>query len=51
MGVLQDEALNIAFEVGFGQVLETQECIHGCDCIRHTLEKYQFTLKVKEVNI
>ena len=51
MGVLQDEVLNIVFVIGFGQVLETEECIHECDCIRHTLEKYQSSLQGNEVNI
>jgi hypothetical protein len=48
---VKGEALNIAFVIGFGQVVETEECIHECDCIRHTLEKYQSSLQVQEVNI
>ena len=40
MGILQDNAAHIAFVIGFGQVMETEKCSHGCDCILYGLEDY-----------
>ena len=41
MGVLQDKPAQITFVVGFGQVMESEKCIHGCDCIMQSLEEHQ----------
>ena len=39
--ILQDAAAHIAFIVGFRQIMETEKCCHGDDCIVYILEEHQ----------